>query len=247
MKVYDDNSLAELVNVANSEGVTIVYDEVFLPLDPNTSIEKTAQGNRIFRTFPRANASVVIRDTGKFLARPFPKVAVVQVSDAAYKIGGEAMFRDLGRRDFDTVSLDNKHVLAEVLHKTQLPSLITDLRKVNTRNFDFLQDKIDLPMLHCGPFALVDFGALLVTGLSGLDVSQAAQYYGIDAQIIGSYYPPSHVFSPDAPLQPTMIRVPLTMDMEEFKKKAILLKKKLVLAKTISQIEQNFTEEEIPI
>ena len=239
MYIYNECFLSELASLADKEGITILYDEVFLLIDPRTSLKKVVttdkdEENHISSTIPRSKSSVVIRDTGKVLPEPFPKVAAIQVSNEALPKGGQLFLDYEYRSHFNYPPAVDLHTLVKVLHSDQLPHIIKGLQELNLQNFAYLETTINLPIEHCGPFALIDLSRYVVHSLvANIEIASAIKAGRISAQLVSNYYPPDGPF----PLGEFAIRLPLTMDNESFKKVVVHLEESLKIMQEARDIE----------
>ena len=235
MYVYDDKFLNELAKLANKENITILYDEVFNLSGPSTSfIIRKGSENRLSTTFPKSDSHVIIRDTGKILPEPFPKLAAVHVSDSCYSHkGGGLIGKENRRRNLRNPSTADIYMLAKILHSKQFPNYITRFQQINTNNFKSLEVKLNLPMVQCGPFALIDLASLFpINNLFRLtDVQLLSFQFSSFFQTLGSYYG----FRIVPKSAKSIIRFPLTMSKEMFEEMVNLLIKKLEIIRKLHE------------
>lgn len=235
MYVYDDKFLNELAKLANEENITILYDEVFnFSVSSTTFIERKGSENRLSTTFPRSDSHVIIRDVGKFLPEPFPKLAAVHVSNSCYSHnGGGLIGKENRRRNLRNPSTADIHTLAKILHSKQFPSYINRFQQINTSNFKSLEAKLNLPMVQCGPFALIDLASLFpINDLFKLTGVQLLSFqFSSFFQTLGSYY--GFRIIPES--AKSIIRFPLTMSKEMFEETVNLLIKKLEIIRKLHE------------
>lgn len=168
MHTFSPEDLELIVATADEHGITIIYDEVFGFFDPESHIEEVQDdegkrtGNRYVNKVQRARSSVVVRDTGKLLpSPPFPKVALLDLSEGALENGGNRLIERQKQRHFIDPNVD-MHILEKILHDEELPQLIEDIHALTDRNSAALQealgDKAEFRFRHTGPFAIVPIG-----------------------------------------------------------------------------------------
>lgn len=236
MKVYEENFLVELAEIADRKNMTILYDETFIfanPATANVKLEKN--GNFIATTFPRSKSSILIRDTGKLLPEPFSKLAFMQVSHQAISEGGGSMLNTAHLWHYATPRIADMNAIAEVLHSNQFPELVTKIHQLNQTNFEALNAEISIPMVNCGPFVLIDFSQFF-QGKIKLDLNLSLIRFSMSAKMLSSYY--GSGLAPES--AHSIMRLPLTVDKKIFPKTIQQLKSVTTFMKDIQAGVYNF-------
>jgi hypothetical protein len=233
MHTIDSEDLEQIVSIADEHGITVISDEVFGFYDPNMNIEETHDeagvrtGNRFVNEMPRARSSVVIRDTGKILpSPPFPKVALLDMSEGALEQGGKRLAERQADRHFVDPNID-LHILERILHDEALPQMIEDINVLSDKNFDVLKAQLaaEFGMRHCGPFALVPIGEW---GLPSDYIVKYLHDLGLDARNSFDYKTRERY---------SFVRIPLVKPEDKFEALAAQLGEKIEGVKTYMQLK----------
>ncbi len=177
MYVPNEETLQGLIEVADQNGITIIFDEVLAFYCSEAKIHRDADGNRLEWNVPRAQSSLIIRDTAKlFACPPFPKMAMLDMNEGAIKAGADRLKRRHWNRHFADANLDLR-VFCGLLNHADFPQFVMDLRALAAKNFELLQSTLkDIEVRHGGgPFAMVRVEGVQDLLSHGVDVVNSVE------------------------------------------------------------------------